>query len=300
MTLLISEMSVTSLASQPSIGTTIKTLQPNTAPLCTDLGDTFLHERQHIRRHFNKAAQSYQSGANLQQQVALDLLALLAKKTQTPDEHRRLLDLGSGPGWLHPQLKEHCSELWAADLSEAMLAEAETLGLASRYIQADAAALPLPAQSVGCIFSSLMLQWCPKPEAVFAECYRLLQPGGQLYLSTLVADSMAEFQQSWAQVDNQPHQLDFLPAQQLFNAVEAQGFSCQSEQLTYQLFYPDVLHLSRSFKQIGANFVAGRKDTGLGGKKRWAAFASAYEKFRTAQGLPLSYQVLQIVATKSS
>ncbi|MCT6700746.1 malonyl-ACP O-methyltransferase BioC [Rheinheimera sp. 4Y26] len=253
-----------------------------------------------IRRHFDKAAQSYSQGASLQQQVATDLLALLATTRQLEPAQTRLLDLGCGPGWLHPELRKHCSELWAADLSEAMLAEAETLGLASRYIQADAAALPLPAQSVGCIFSSLMLQWCPKPEAVFAECYRLLEPGGQLVLSTLVTDSMAEFQQSWAQVDNKPHQLAFLPAEVLLNAVKAQGFSCQSQQLTYQLFYPDVLHLSRSFKQIGANFVAGRAGTGLGGKKRWAAFASAYEKFRTAQGLPLSYQVLQIVATKQA
>lgn len=253
-----------------------------------------------IRRHFDKAAQSYRQGACLQQQVATDLLALLASRPQLDRAQTRLLDLGSGPGWLHPELTKHCNELWAADLSEAMLAEAETLGLASRYIQADAAALPLPAHSVGCIFSSLMLQWCPKPEAVFAECYRLLEPGGQLYLSTLVTDSMAEFQQSWAQVDDKPHQLAFLPSELLLKAVKAQGFSCQSQQLTYQLFYPDVLSLSRSFKQIGANFVAGRAGTGLGGKKRWAAFASAYEKFRTTQGLPLSYQVLQIVATKSS
>lgn len=253
-----------------------------------------------IRRHFDKAAQSYRQGASLQQQVATDLLALLAKTPLLDLTQTRLLDLGCGPGWLHPELTKHCSELWAADLSEAMLAEAQTLHLASRYIQADAAALPLPAHSVGCIFSSLMLQWCAKPEDVFAECHRLLQPSGQLYLSTLVQDSMAEFQQSWAQVDDKPHQLQFLPSETLLNAVKAQGFLCQSKRLTYQLFYPDVLSLSRSFKQIGANFVAGRTDTGLGGKKRWAAFASAYEHFRTAKGLPLSYQVLQIVATKSS
>lgn len=250
-----------------------------------------------VSRHFDKAAQSYQSGARLQQQVAADLLALLPEVT--PQQHKRLLDMGCGPGWLHPKLKNYCSELWAADLSAQMLAEAKTLNQASCFIEADATALPIPANCIDSIFSSLMLQWCPKPADVFAEFHRVLKNDGCFYLSTLVTDSMAEFRQSWAQVDNHAHQLKFLSAAQVLAAANAQGFVCQSDIRTYQLFYPDVQSLARSFKQIGANYVAGRSDSGLGGKKRWLQFAKAYEQFRTEQGLPLSYQVLKIVARKS-
>lgn len=251
-----------------------------------------------VSRHFDKAAQSYQSGARLQQQVAADLLALLPEISAS--QQKRLLDMGCGPGWLHPQLKNYCTELWAADLSAQMLAEAKSLKQARCYLKADAAALPIPAQCLDTIFSSLMLQWCPKPAAVFAEFHRILKEDGNLYLSTLVTGSMAEFRQSWAQVDNHPHQLAFLSASQVLAAASAQGFICQSEIITYQLFYPDVQSLARSFKQIGANYVAGRPDPGLGGKKRWLQFAEAYEQFRTEQGLPLSYQVLQITAKKRS
>lgn len=250
-----------------------------------------------VSRHFDKAAQSYQSGAQLQQQVAADLLALLPEvKAQ---QQKRLLDMGCGPGWLHPKLKSYCTELWAADLSAMMLAEAKTLKQASCYIEADAAALPIPANCIDSIFSSLMLQWCPKPAAVFAEFHRVLREDGTLYLSTLVTGSMAEFSQSWAQVDDHAHQLAFLSVAEVLAAASAQGFVCQSEIRTYQLFYPEVQSLARSFKQIGANYVAGRANSGLGGKKRWLQFAKAYEQFRTEQGLPLSYQVLQIVARKS-
>lgn len=250
-----------------------------------------------VSRHFDKAAQSYQSAARLQQQVAADLLAKLSAAAK---QHSRLLDMGCGPGWLHPTLKNYCAELWAADLSAQMLTQAKTLKHASCYLQADAAALPIPAKSLDIIFSSLMLQWCPKPAAVFAEFYRVLKDDGSLYLTTLVTDSMAEFRQSWAEVDNHNHQLTFLPAAEVLTAASAQGFVCRSELITYPLFYPDVRSLARSFKQIGANYVAGRTDAGLGGKKRWRQFAEAYEQFRTEQGLPLSYQVLQIVATKRS
>lgn len=250
-----------------------------------------------VSRHFDKAAQSYQSGARLQQQVALDLLARMPAALM---QQGRLLDMGCGPGWLHPQLKNYCSELWAADLSAQMLVEARTQGLANRYFQADAALLPLPEHCLDVIFSSLMLQWCPKPAAVFAEFARVLNHEGSFYLTTLVTGSMAEFSQSWGQVDNHPHQLAFLSAAEVLDAATTQGFVCQSQLRTYQLFYPDVISLSRSFKQIGANYVAGRQGAGLGGKERWLQFAKAYEQYRTEQGLPLSYQVLQMVATKKT
>lgn len=251
-----------------------------------------------VSRHFDKAAQSYQSGARLQQQVAADLLAKLS--TAPTQQQKRLLDMGCGPGWLHPKLINYCTELWAADLSAEMLAEAKTLKHASCYLQANAAALPIPTDCLDVIFSSLMLQWCPKPAEVFAEFHRVLKEDGSLYLSTLVTDSMAEFRQSWAQVDNHAHQLAFLSEDEVLAVASAQGFVCQSELRTYQLFYPDVQSLARSFKQIGANYVAGRPDSGLGGKKRWLQFAKAYEQFRTGQGLPLSYQVLHIVAKNRS
>ena len=248
--------------------------------------------QQRIAAHFDKAAGSYLQAADLQQQVALALARLLPTKLEI------LLDLGCGPGWLHPQLAGHCQQLWAADLSPAMLSQAATLALATRYLQADAAALPLPDHSVQLVFSSLMLQWCPDPDRVFTEIFRVLQPGGQLLLTTLVAGSLTEFSQSWARVDQQPHHLPFQPAEVLQQAARQSGLQLQASQHCYQLYFQDVQSLARSFQQIGANYVAGRAHQGLGGKRRWMSFAAAYEQYRQPQGLPLSYQVLQIQAYK--
>lgn len=247
-----------------------------------------------IAAHFDKAATSYCSAATLQQQVALDLAALLPASAQP----QVLLDVGCGPGWYHPQLMKHCHELWAVDLSAAMLAQAQALGCARQYIQADVCQIPIPDQSVDLIFSSLMLQWCATPQQAFLELCRVLKPGGQLLLSTLVRGSMTEFQQSWASVDNDAHQLELLSATELLALLQPLDVQISSAQKQYQVFYPDVWTLARGFKQIGANFVQGRQGQGLMGKKRWLAFAEHYEKFREAGGLPLSYQVLQCVITK--
>jgi len=245
-----------------------------------------------IAAHFDKAARSYRSAATLQHQVAADLAALL------PAHCNVLLDVGCGPGWNHQQLLAHCSELWALDLSAAMLAQAQQAGFASRFLQADVCQIPLADCSVDVIFSSLMLQWCRNPTAAFCELYRVLKPGGTLLVSTLVQGSFHEFQQSWAQVDEHPHQLEFLPASALLNTLQQLEMKVDSLQRQYQLHYSDVWALARSFKQIGANFVQGRQGQGLTGKQRWLAFSRSYEQFRDAQGLPLSYQVLQLQVTR--
>lgn len=255
-----------------------------------------------IAAHFDKAAASYVNAATLQQQVALDLAALLSAAAPLPDiaqtQNQILLDVGCGPGWYHPQLATHCRELWAVDLSAAMLEQAQTHGCATRYIQADVCQIPLPDHSVDIIFSSLMLQWCATPQQAFAELVRLLKPGGRLLLSTLVQGSMAEFQHSWAGVDDDAHQLELFAATELLAQLAPLGVQVVSEQKQYQVFYPDVRALARGFKQIGANFVQGRQGQGLMGKQRWLAFANNYEQFRQERGLPLSYQVLQLVVTK--
>lgn len=245
-----------------------------------------------IAAHFDKAASSYLSAATLQQQVAADLAALLPARCEV------LLDVGCGPGWYHRQFMECCNELWALDVSAAMLAQAQQAGCASRFLHADVCQVPLSDQSVDVIFSSLMLQWCRDPTAAFHELYRVLKPGGTLLLSTLVQGSMHEFQHSWAQVDNHSHQLEFLPAAALLSTLQQHGMKVDSQQRQYQLYYPDVWALARSFKQIGANFVQSRQGQGLMGKQRWFAFADSYEHFRDPQGLPLSYQVLQLRVIK--
>lgn len=262
---------------------------------------------QGVQQCFDKAATTYCQGALLQRDVAHDLFALLQQRLQSSNSKNaeahgklpsspKLLDIGCGPGWFHANLSTLCESLIALDLSSAMIAQAKVVGIADQYIQADAAAIPLEDDSVDQVFSSLMLQWSEHPQQVFTEIARVLKPGGVFALSTLVEESMQEFNQAWTQLGHAAPQLAFLPTATVIQAAKSAGLELQVQQRTYQVFFPDVLTLSREFKQIGANYTQ-QKPIGLGGKSRWQAFASAYEKNRTSLGLPLSYQVLSLVGT---
>ena len=247
-----------------------------------------------VAASFGKACDSYLAAARLQQQVARDLLAMLP---EVP--HGQLLDLGCGPGWIHPEFSKYCTAFSAVDLSEGMLAKARSQQRAKAYIQADAAALPLAAEQFDNVFSSLMLQWCPRPAAVLAEAARVLAPNGQLVISTLVQGTLDELQGAFATLDQHSHIHPFLPEAELTAAAnQLSDINWQFERRSYPLYYPDVLSLARELKALGANQVAGRSQTGLTGKGYWQKLAAAYEKHRTSEGLPASYQVLFIRGEK--
>jgi len=250
-----------------------------------------LLQADQINAHFSKAAQSYEQGARLQREVAFDALRFLASQ-----QHGTLLDLGCGPGWFHHNLSSHCDHLVALDLSAAMLQQAERHGIANEFIQADAAAIPLPEHSVDTVFSSLMLQWCADPAAVFAEIARILKPGGRFVLTTLVEESMFEFQQAWRLSGQVPPTLQFSPVADYLQSARKQGLPCHAQQKSFQLFFPDVFTLAREFKLIGANYTGLKPASipGLAGRAYWQRFADAYQRNLTTQGLPLTYQVLFI------
>jgi malonyl-CoA O-methyltransferase len=248
-------------------------------------------QAEQISAHFGKAARTYEQSARLQREVAFDALRFLPQQQQGT-----LLDLGCGPGWFHHNLSSYCDELIALDLSAAMLEQAERHGIARQFIQANAAQIPLPDHSVDTVFSSLMLQWCPEPAQVFAEIARVLKPGGYFVLTTLVEESMHEFQQAWHHTGQKPPILTFSPVADYLRAARANGLSCHGQQKTFQLFFPDVFTLAREFKQVGANYTGLKAGSvpGLVGRGHWQRFADAYQRNLTTQGLPLSYQVLFI------
>ncbi len=255
--------------------------------------DSFISQ---VAKSFGHACNSYVSAARLQQQVALDALDSLVAERQGV-----LLDLGCGPGWLHPRLLDYCQQFTAVDLSAGMLAKAAQLGLATDYIQADAQCLPIPANSVDKVFSSLMLQWCKHPTAVFTEIERVLKPGGRVVMTTLLDGTLVELKQAFASLDSYPHVNQFLPVAALQNAAQqASGIRWQLEQRRYPLYYPNVQSLARELKALGAHQVADRHRQGLTGKRYWQQLAAAYEVHRTALGLPASYQVLLLTGVKDA
>jgi malonyl-CoA O-methyltransferase len=250
-----------------------------------------LLNKHRIADSFSRAAETYDSAAELQRQIGHQLLESLPDTR--PD---RVLDLGSGTGYFTPLLRQRfaSSQLVSLDLAQGMLAYARQHRPDSHaaWVCGDAEALPLASDSLDLIFSSLAIQWCERPDRLFAEIARVLRPGGRFVVATLGPDTLHELRDAWAQVDGDMHVNRFLAREPLLASVpvelQLRAFSTEKRVLRYT----QLRQLTSELKGIGAHNMNQGQPTGLTGKARVQGFRAAYEQHRDAQGLlPATYQV---------
>ncbi len=112
-------------------------------------------------------------------------------KALGPRRYRKILEMGASSGHYTLQLAQAYPEaaLTGVDLSMQMLEQAQRLGnehdFAWRLIQAAAEDTGLPAAQYDLVTSYILLHELPARavKAVFAEAFRLLEPGGTLFMA---------------------------------------------------------------------------------------------------------------------
>lgn len=257
----------------------------------------FALDRAQLRATFERAAQTYDTAAGLQREVADRLLERLEIVRLAP-EH--ILDVGCGTGYCSDSLaRRYCdARVVGVDLAHAMLCRARRRGWwrlsawRRRFICGDTERLPLATASADLIVSNLTLQWC-QPLVVFAEFRRVLRPGGLLMFTTFGPDTLKELRAAWSAVDNAPHVHSFLDLRDLGDLLLQSDFAdpvVDVERLT--LHYPAVFDMLRDLKRIGAHNVAQDRARGLTGKHRFAQFRRAYEAMAVERGIPATYEVV--------
>ena len=254
-----------------------------------------LPEKRLARRSFEQAAQSYDAAAVLQQEVAQRLLERLDLMKLEP---ARVLDLGCGTGYCIPELMSRYkrADIVALDIARPMLEQARRRGRwlhRPRCVCGDAERLPFEDESFDLVFSNLMLQWCVDLDAAFAELQRVLRPGGLLLFTSFGPDTLKELRDSWAQVDGDTHVNAFLDMHDVGDALVKTRFAdpvMDVERIT--VTYPDVWKLMRELKQIGAHNVTVGRPRGLTGKSNMQQLVNAYERYRQAEVLPASYEIV--------
>jgi malonyl-CoA O-methyltransferase len=250
-------------------------------------------EKTDVARSFSRAASTYDAVAALQRRVGDSLLQL----APGPEEGvARLLDLGCGTGHFHAALTERYPDAsyYGLDLAAGMVQFARQRSCEpAQWLVADAEALPLAANSVDLVFSSLAIQWCYRLDLLFAELQRVLRPGGRCVFSTLGPGTLTELRQSWAAADAHQHVNEFLPLGQLQQAVAAfPQLQLSIEREVMQVRYPRVRNLFDELKGLGAHNVNTARPAGLSGRRQLSTMMQAYEAFRDADNLlPASYEV---------
>ncbi len=263
-----------------------------------------------VRRAFDRAACGYDAHAVLQRDVGDRLLARLDYVNLRP---ARVLDAGCGTGHALAQLRTRHpdAEFLGLDLAPRMLAAARARlpqpSWAQRALQrfssqgacptqllcADLGRLPLAANSVQLLWSSLALQWARDLEAALQGFHRVLAPGGLLMFATFGPDTLKELRTAFGAVDDAPHVNRFIDLHDIGDMLVHAGFAhpvMEMEMLT--LTYADLAALMRDLKGLGAHNAALARRRGLFGKAAWARLQAAYEVFRVDGRLPATFEVI--------
>ncbi len=257
--------------------------------------EVFALDKRRVRAAFDAAAARYDEVAALQREVGARLLERLELIRLEPAV---VVDLGCGTGLATRALMDRYTRarVHGLDLAPAMLAAARKRAPWLRKLQvicADIEALPLADASVDLLFSNLCFQWAGDLERLFAECRRVLKPGGLLLFSTLGPDTLRELRQAWRAVDGYNHVNAFIDMHDVGDALVRARLAdpvMDVERLT--LTYREVDALMRELKALGAHNVSAGRARGLTGKGRLRALRAAYEGFRRDGVLPASYEVV--------
>lgn len=257
--------------------------------------DPYLRDKAGIRRNFNRAAGNYDKVAVLQQTVGERLLDRLDAIRLEPE---RILDLGSGTGWLSEHLAQRyvSARVIQLDLAFNMLKQSsrkKDFSCRAFLLCADAEKLPVADECVEFAFSNLMFQWASLFDRVLEEIYRSLRPGGLLLFSTFGPDSLKELRESWSRVDNHVHVNAFTDMHDVGDALVRAGFvEPVMETETFTLVYDDGRALMRELKSLGAGNVNGGRRKSLTGKREIQDMLAEYRRRFGNNGLPATFEAV--------
>ena len=94
---------------------------------------------------------------------------------------RRVLDVGTGPGFVALAAADRGAVVTAVDQSSAMVEIARAAGVDARA--GSATELPVADGGFDALVAGYLLNHLPRPEAAVAEFARALAPGGQLAMT---------------------------------------------------------------------------------------------------------------------
>lgn len=266
--------------------------------------------KERIAQAFGRAALQYDAVAKLQREVAEKLVKMEATKHSGDLNAKTILDLGCGTGFVSDFLMQQNPghTLVLADLSAAMCRSAQTK-LFNKYalstdtfsfITADMDALPFAPESLDCVISSMSMQWSESTEALLAQLWSCLKPGGRVLFSTVGEATLKELSSAWQEVDDYVHVNTFLSAAALRTMAEEQHFRCEHMQSELrEQGFNTVIELMKNLKTIGAHTVNAGLNHGLTSRARLQALEHAYEKFRNQENLlPATWEIHYFVLSK--
>ncbi len=145
----------------------------------------------------------------------------------------RSLDLGCGMGGMLAELAAH-GEVYGTDFSGEALKHCHGRGY-TRVFKATGAHLPLPDASLDLVGAFDTLEHIPEEQETIAECFRILKPGGHLFIS------VPAYQMLFTHQDRVVHHQRRYTAGGLARKLQAGGFRVRKASYINFLLFPAIL-----------------------------------------------------------
>ena len=265
-----------------------------------------------VRRHFARAAATYDAAAVLQKEIAARLAERLDAVKLAP---AAVLDAGCGTGDAQAELAARypSARYVGLDVALPMLAAARSKAASRRstlsrifatfagsraaneprFVCGDIAAMPFAPATFELLWSNLALQWVGELPAALAEMNRVLAVGGLATFTTFGPDTLKELRAAFSEVDANVHVSRFIDMHDVGDMLVAAGFAepvMEMEMMT--LTYADAGAVLRDLKAIGATNAAVARPRALMGRRRWARALAALDATRANGRIAATFEVI--------
>ena len=241
-----------------------------------------------IAAGFRRSLDTYGTAANVQAEIAQELAGQIA--AHGPPEIAQVFEFGCGTGVLTRALRTQLNDVQFI-LNDLVAECAATAAPGEVFLPGSVDDIALP-QGVGLIASASTVQWLPDLPGTLRRLSDALVPGGLLALSGF---GTAQFAQLGA-LGSAGAAPGYLNATQWRQVLPGDLQVLHLSQRQTTLHFPDALSVLRHLRDTGVNGVSGQRWS----RRRLTAFAAAYQaRFGTAEGLPLTYDPVWIVARKA-
>lgn len=148
-------------------------------------GGVFIDCKEVIANYWNFRSSTYTNGVNGFDEEERTVWKQIFENSLTFGKRLKILDVGTGTGFLALLFAGMGHEVTGIDLSECMLEKAknnaDNMGLEIDFLNGDAENLPFENCSFDMVVSKYLLWTLPEPSCAVREWGRVLKPGGMIF-----------------------------------------------------------------------------------------------------------------------
>ncbi len=148
-------------------------------------GSNFMDCKKVIADYWNLRSSTYTNGENGFDEEERIVWRRMLENSLPSGQKLKVLDVGTGPGFLALLFAEMGHEVTAVDISLGMLEKArnnaKSLGIKVDFFHGDAENLPFEDCYFDLVVNKYLLWTLPRPKAAVQEWRRVLKPGGKVF-----------------------------------------------------------------------------------------------------------------------